>query len=99
MQLADVPSEVESTHGFPIAHETLQAEFGGIEVDVPDGPSQELRVLLDTCSDGGFEDAYTSPETLKTVLLTCADRAHVGRAGYDDRGSNPTREDSEQVSF
>jgi hypothetical protein len=99
MRLADVPTQVDRTHGYPIGHETLRKEYGALVLDVPDGPNRSLETLLDTCAACGFEDTYPTAERLRSTLLCCADAAHVGRTEYDDRSGNPTRGDGEQVSF
>lgn len=99
MKLGTVPELVRREHGFPVSHETVQNEFGSMSVESPDGADQPLSVLLDTCSDFGFDAEYETADDLRTVLLCCADEAYVGRPGYDDRGSNPTRPNREQLSF
>jgi hypothetical protein len=99
MRLADVPDQVERTHGYPISHDTLRREFGDLILEVPDGPNQSLGTLLDTCRECGFEDTYVMSDRLRSTLLCCAGADYVGRVGYDDRSGNPTRGDREQVSF
>jgi hypothetical protein len=99
MRLSDVPSEIDRSYGFPIAHDTLRTRFGSIRVAVPDGSDRTLTGLLDTCSECGFEERYATPAALRSTLLCCADVDHVGRVEYDDRGGNPARGGGEQVSF
>jgi hypothetical protein len=99
MKISDIPGRVERTHEFPVSHETLRAELGSARIDVPNGQSRPAAMLLDTCADYGFGTTYETPEDLRAALLCCADAAHVGRVGYDDRGHNPHHTGAKQVSF
>jgi hypothetical protein len=99
MRVRDVPSHVERAHGFPITEETLRSEFGSVPLDVPGDGEARLASLLDACAEGGFPGEYASTTDLRSALLSCADRTHVGRPQYDDRGGNPGRDPAEQVSF
>jgi hypothetical protein len=99
MNVRDVPARVERTHGYPVAHDRLRADLGEVGIEVPDGDARPLADLLDACDACGFETTYDGPDALRTALLCCLDEAHVGRSEYDDRGANPGRSASEQVSF
>jgi hypothetical protein len=99
MNVRDIPAHVERTHDYPVAHDRLRTDLGSLRIEAPDGGSQPLATLLDACDECGFEATYESPDALRTTLLCCVDEAHVGRSGYDDRGANPGRSASEQVSF
>ena len=99
MKIGDIPAQVERTHDYPVSHETLREELGSTNIDVPDGPDQSVAALLDTCAELGFESVYRSRDDLQSTLLCCADGQLIGRAGYDDRGSNPHYTARDQVSF
>lgn len=99
MNIREIPARVEQTHGFPITHEQLQAEFGSDTLHAPDGPTRPLASLLDDCEEFGFEATYETVGELRSALFCSAGVNHVGRVGYDDRGHNPERNDRDPLSF
>ncbi len=99
MDIRDIPSRIERSHGYPITHERLCAELSSADIAVPDGPDQPAATLLDACDEYGFAPQYETAADLRAALFCAADATHVGRVGYDDRGHNPAWDGTDQVSF
>lgn len=97
MHVQDVPAHIDHEHGLPITPEKLRSKYGDLSVRPPEGEPRPLADLIDRCRDHSDPDTFRSRSSLRNTLLCYADRSHVGREAYDDRGNNPMQET--QVSF
>jgi hypothetical protein len=79
---------------FPVTCETVVETIGDAELEAPNGETETIDGVLD-CSGREFDSA----DELYNELMTFVSESFIGRKFYDDRGSQPSGDDREEVSF
>ena len=92
--LANVDDEI-AAHSFPATTEELIAEYGELELELPNG-TETLGDALGRLGETTFEDA----EDARLATYSAVSRDAIGRANYSDRDAPSIGEDGpEQLSF
>lgn len=95
MRLLANAEEKLDTHSFPATTAEVIAEYGEVELDLPNG-SETLGDALSRLGDETFPDA----ESAKTAARSAVSEKAIGRKGYSDRDSPAVGEDGpDQLSF
>ena len=92
--LANVDDEI-AAHSFPATAEELIAEYGDLELELPNG-SETFGDALGRLGETTYEDA----DDARTAAYSAVTREAIGRANYSDRDAPSIGEDGpEQLSF
>jgi hypothetical protein len=82
-------------HSYPATTEELVAEYGDVELDLPNG-SETVAEALAPLATATFEDA----ESARLALYSGVSSKAIGRKFYSDRDPTAMGEDGpDQVSF
>jgi hypothetical protein len=98
MRYSDTLELFEQSFEYPVSHDAVAEEFGGVELAVPTGETVTLRDVLERTD----EASYRSADALYTSLLRNLEDGFIGRKYYDDRAgarSGADRVSGEDVSF
>lgn len=82
MMYSEMRLLIDRSIEFPIEHERLVEQLGGVELTAPTGDSVAVGDVL-TRAD---EPTYASPEVLYATIVGNLDETFIGRKFYDDRG-------------
>ena len=92
--LSNVDDEI-AAHSFPATAEELVAEYGDLELELPNG-RETFGEALGRLGETTFEDA----EDARLAAYSAVSREAIGRANYSDRDAPSIGEDGpEQLSF
>jgi hypothetical protein len=92
--LANVDEEI-AAHSFPATTEELVAEYGHLELELPNG-EETFGEALGRLGETTFEDAEDARQAAYSAVSSDA----IGRANYSDRDAPSIGEDGpEQLSF
>jgi hypothetical protein len=92
--LSNVDEEIDA-HTFPATTEELIAEYGDLELELPNG-EETLGDALGRVGETTFEDA----EDARLTAYSAVSRGAIGRANYSDRDAPSIGESGpDQVSF
>lgn len=95
MQLLSNVDEMLEAHNFPATTEELVAEYGDLELELPNG-EETFGDAIGRLGETTFEDA----EDARLAAYSAVSRGAIGRANYSDRDAPAIGEDGpEQVSF
>lgn len=95
MRLLANAEEKLDAHSFPATTEEVIAEYGEVELDLPNG-SETLGEALSRLGDETFPDAASAKAAARSAVSEKA----IGRKGYSDRDSPSVGEDGpDQLSF
>ena len=92
--LSNVDEKIDA-HSFPATTEELVAEYGDLELELPNG-EETFGEALGRLGETTFEDADDARQAAYSVVSSDA----IGRANYSDRDAPSIGEDGpEQLSF
>jgi hypothetical protein len=95
MQLLANVDEKIAAHSYPATSAELIAEYGDLELELPNG-EETFGDALSRLGETTFEDA----EDARTAAYSAVSRDAIGRANYSDRDAPSIGEDGpEQLSF
>ena len=80
---------------YPASIEDIETRCENVRIELQDGSETTLGEMLDLLDDP--PDTFESSDDLYNTLMSLAPEGSVGRANYDDRGTNRT--DRNQQSF
>ena len=81
---------------YPVTLAAVREQVGSATLVAPDGDeSQTITTIVENVDDDSFE---TVDELFSTIVSRLPD-AYIGRKYYDDRGSNPDPQGSEDASL
>lgn len=85
----EVYEHIDRECSFPSTRETVVDRIGAARIAAPNGEDVTVRTLLERSG----QPRYESRRELHTTVLANLGEAHIGRKYYDDRSSNPARDD------
>lgn len=92
--LANVDEKID-THSYPASSQELIAEYGDLELELPNG-EETFGEALGRLGDTTFVDA----EDARTAAYSAVSKEAIGRQNYSDRDAPCIGEDGpEQLSF
>ncbi|MFB6087099.1 MAG: hypothetical protein ABEJ85_01150 [Haloarculaceae archaeon] len=86
MDFSNVRTHLEQECHFPVDHETLVEEIGGITIEAPRAEPETVETVLNRTE----ETTYQSVDDVYATLVGTVDDAYIGRKFYDDRGGAPS---------
>jgi len=92
----DLRTYLDEELAYPVTLEAVRDRVGETTIVAPDSDASEtIDTVLENVDEGDFE---TVDELFETVVSRLPD-AYIGRKYYDDRGSNPDPQGSEDASL
>lgn len=79
---------------YPVECGTVVDATGDVQLASPTGATETIGDVLGRCEE---DMTFESNDELYDTLVTYLGEDYIGRKGYDDRGSNPQRD--EEVSL
>lgn len=89
MYYSELRQLVDQSVEFPVSHEDVVEQLGGVELTAPTGDSVTVTEVLQRTD----ESVYDSTDMLYTTIVGNLGDAFIGRKHYDDRGGDHTLPD------
>lgn len=89
LEHSELKQAIDQSVEFPITHENLIEQMGGMELIAPTGDTVPLSKILTRTG----EPTYRSPDMVYTSIIGNLDDRFIGRKYYDDRSGTHTLPD------